>query len=605
MTATVPPRKRSTRGGQLRNPRSERLFGQRPLRVIPRPSRARSEGLFSWPTANPSQERRSSRFETEERPPEQYLHPITFSDGAFHSVTTGADGSFALPKPEPGRVVSICAACAGYFGTLATVRSSTDHAEPLVLVLDHGKSLRGTLRRPSGQPISGAAVLLAQAWTNQKWGYGSAIARTNPDGSFLLGTEAGTTGCTLIARTEDGEQDIFIGVKPDTDANLYWQERSIFRGQIEGIPDEDKDHIRVVVRGEIPDPPVAVFRSGIRPTVDFIGIVATDGSYTLDAQPGLIYRATVVRTKPDWVRPNRFSLPGERLTPETPVRFAPSPGEVTVRSFSLGGAIHLRGRVLTAKSRKPVHNAQVEFEKDGTALWDAFSHADRNGEFEVRLVAGSGTYTMKPSGPSSFLASTSHAITRDLAVGDSAEITFLLPEPVVIPFRVLDADGEPVESVRYSVSVKPAEGARTSLSSSCKLDSEGRGTIRVFAPVRDVALEVHRFPHGPKVSSEIGTPRPGHQARHTVLRLPPATDVVGRLTHPPQANIALSLVATYADGTKGRASANVLKDGAFCAKQAFRREPLALELSLGEHKTSVRASPSADGVIDLGSVSFD
>lgn len=542
----------------------------------------------------------------------RYLAPIELPEDAVHRATSDAQGRFEIARSRAAGPAWVSAFREDMVGRRKEigVRGGPGPAASgeVVLELEPGRTLRGRVTGPDGAVLADALVTVAQSWSKADWGRGSGIAVTDARGEFALGVDADAVGCTLRVNAARHGQDLFRGVPTDVFAELRWQPRATLRGHVDGMTPEREGTVAVVARGELPDPPVPVFYTGMRPPLDIEATVAADGTYAIDdLQPGIAYEAILVGVKADQEKTHPFVLPGPRLSSGTGDRFTPAPGDVVERDFALAAPIVVTGRVTTATSHRALGEAFVQVTKDGQPLWDGSRHTDADGTFRLRLVAGDGVYTFRATPPHWALDGPPAAtVERRLLAGATVELDLEVPEPAVVPFRVVDADGRPVESVRTELSVTTADGKRSSIGDSQRLDAEGRSKFELFAAVAEVRIVVSRFPHGPHAAVALEDLAAGVPVPEQTIALPDGCDVVGVVQNAdgtPAAQSIITVVARYADGTKDRFSTSTDRKGAFTAEGAFRAEPATFTVrhSSGARIT-VEAAPAADGRVDLGTV---
>lgn len=505
-------------------------------------------------------------------------------------MATDGAGRFRLPRRAPAAPARVAATAEGYASAMVIV--APDARGDVVLELVPGRTLRGRVSASDGSGVGDAVVSVVQAWSASDYADSFGVALTEPDGSFTLGVHADTTQCDLRVDSAQHGREFFLAVAADVFADLRWQARATLRGRVRGVTSDHVGRLAVRVHGELRDAPVPVFRTGMRRQLVGVGAVRADGGYEVEGlQPGATYSAQLVQMS---VEDAEIELSPRHADP-----FVPTSGQTIARDFEVSAPIVVRGRATTATSHRPAAGLRVQVEFGGLTLWEACRDTDADGRFELRLTTGAGSYRLG-AGP------VPRVVERRFAAGETATADLTVPEPVVLPVRVIDAGGAPVESIRSQLWLTDVNGRRSMLGDSRVLDADGRARFEIYQPTRELRLEVMRFPRGPRCAT-ASLVVAGETLAEQTLTLPVAGDVRARIVDAagqPLAEAAITITARYADGAADSFHCQTDRDGRFDERAACRREPATFEISVDDRAPwrSPQLSPSADGRFELGDV---
>ncbi len=504
--------------------------------------------------------------------------------------TDGA-GRFRLPRRAPASPARVSASADGHASAMAFVAS--DARDEVVLELVPGLVLRGRVSAADGSGVGDGVVSVVQAWSAADFADSPGLALTEPDGTFAIGLAADATQCDLRVDSTRHGRDFFLAVATDVFADLRWQARASLRGRVRGVTSDHVGRLAVRVHGELRDAPVPAFRTGMRRQLVGVGTVRADGGYEVDGlQPGATYGAQLVQVS---VEDAAIELSPRHADP-----FVPAAGQTIERDFEVSAPIVVRGRALTATSRRPAVGLRVQVEFGDQVLWEASRETDADGKFELRLTTGAGSYRLG-AGPAPRL------VERRFAAGETATVDLTVAEPVVLPVRVVDAGGARVESIRSQLWLTDATGRRFRLGDSRVLDAEGRARFEVYQPTRTLRLDVMRFPHGPRCATATLDVSAGEVLAEQTLTLPAAGDVIARIVDAagkPRAGATVTITARYGDGETDTFHGQTDRAGRLIARGACRREPATFELSVDDRAPwqSPQLTPSAEGRFELGDV---
>ena len=259
--------------------------------------------------------------------------------------------------------------------------------------------------------------------------------------------------------------------------------------------------------------------------------------------------------------------------------------------------------VTRSTGRRPAagcHLLRATREGVDQVLWEASRETDADGEFELRLTSGAGSYRLG-AGPAP------QVVERRFAAGETVNVDLTEAEPVVLPVRVVDAGGARVESIRSQLWLTDTTGRRFLLGDSRILDAEGRVRFEVYQLTRSLRLDVMRFPHGPRCATATLDVSTGEVLAEQTLTLPAAGDVAARIVDAagqPRAGAAVTITARYGDGETDTFHGQTDRAGRLDERGACRREPATFELSVDNRAPwqSPQLTPSAEGRFELGDV---
>lgn len=504
--------------------------------------------------------------------------------------TDGA-GRFRLPRRAPASPAQVSASADGHASTMAFVAIGT--RDEIVLELVPGRVLRGRVSASDGRGVGDGVVSVVQAWSAADFADSYGLALTEPDGSFAIGLAADAAHCDLRVDSTAHGRDFFLAVATDVFADLRWQARATLRGRVRGVTPDHVGRLAVRVSGELRDAPVPIFRSGMRRQLVGVGTVRADGGYEVEGlQPGATYAAHLVQVSVEDAE--------IELSPRNADPFVPTAGQTIERDFEVSAPIVVRGRALTATARRPAAGLRVQVEFGDQVLWEASRDTDADGKFELRLTTGAGSYRLG-AGPAP------QVVERRFAAGETVNVDLTVAEPVVLPVRVVDAGGAPVESIRTQLWLTDATGRRFVLGDSRVLDAAGRARFEVYQPTRSLRLDVMRFPNGPHCATATLDVSAGEVLAEQTLTLPAAGDVFARIVDAagqPRAGATVTITARYADGETDSFHGQTDRAGRLAERGACRREPATFELSVDNRAPwqSPQLTPSAEGRFELGDV---
>ena len=521
-----------------------------------------------------------------------------------------ADGRFALRGvPAAGKAIAT-AFRDGSYGNRAAWDLAEADAER-VLELAGGKTFAGSLRTASGTPVVDAIVSVYHAYTKHGYSGSPGFATTDQRGVFRLALDPTTEHLTLRINSLQHGQQFFLHVAADEPAELQLRKPGALRGTIRRENGETAAGLHVRVEANVPDPPMSIFYSGWRILQQVDAVIAADGSYRIDGLlPGFTYCAKVVDPKHDARQQNLFPL-----SPNWNKRFRVEPDSVEIWDFTLASPIVVRGTVRTNGTRTAVPRMKILVEKDGERQNFVYCESDANGDYELRLSTGPGHYRLLATAQLGFdqvTALLAPRFARELTLrgGDERELDLLMCEPSVLPVRVFDRLGQPAKNIGYELKHMLPGGKRAGLSSSCRLDDQGRHRFEIFHATTETTLVVHAFSDGPPI--EVGTFRlePGQQIEERTIRLPAACDITGQAVDASGtalANTTLRVRAELPDGTRDTFHVSTDGDGRFTKKARLPITAIAVTVDAQQRELKWRADHvrlTVDQTCDLGRIAL-
>jgi hypothetical protein len=393
------------------------------------------------------------------------------------------------------------------------------------------------------------------------------------------------------------------------EVRLTMKERATLRGRItwdDGSPAKD---VVVSVAGEVPEPQIPIWYSGWRPTTGGEAAVDDDGDYEITGlQPEFEYEALVLKAGGD-----RMKARMNPLSPRGKARFRLSPGEVKTWDASIARPIAVHGTIRTEKSGAVVARARIGLKKDGKDIREVYAESDKEGAFRLGINTGPGQYLIYAKPRYAEWNEAAQAIVEkfgkqiDLEEGADLEVELLVFEPILLPIRVLDAGGSPVDSIRYQLDFKTADGRRYGCGDSTNLDGDGRTEISLCFPVAEMQLAVAAFSGGPMTEPRPFQPSPGMVLSEETFVLARTCAMSMVLLEPdgkPLADSNLSADITYGDGKKETIGIRTDSKGAFTQK-GLRATAMTIRIHGPEGGVKVEGADGSAGDLDLGQLTLD
>ena len=535
-------------------------------------------------------------------------------------VLCDEDGRFRFENVEPFGSAEICAHAEGFvsarkgYGFQKAADFQVD--EDLILVLEAGKDVAGRVLDPKGEPIADGVVSIYHSYNDEGYSAGGGFDLTDPEGRFRLGAGEKTTRFTVRVCSERLGQEFFTEVDVDqAPLTLQFAPTSSVHGSIEWSDGSPALGHVVHVDAEIPEARPLQMYSGIRRRLGHSAAVDDQGRFEIEGlHPGFRYAIWVAAARTeDPVEGERVRAP-KALSPRWENVIVAEAGTRHEWSHTLRRPLRIRGIVTTERLGTPASRVGVKIYRDGKALHELQTRTKEDGRYEIFVNSGPGRYRLaagpdgQPGGVSDSIAET-WGKDIELVEGDDLEVDLHLPEPIVLPLRVVDAAGNPhEETIRARVAFQLPNKRRYGHSTTYRLDEDGRTEIRLYHAVLYVRIEAHRWPIGPEVRTEDLQPESGERVDEIVLRLPPTFDLSGRLVDADGqalAKVGLTVEAKYADGRKQRLSGRTDEDGRFTLEKSLGVGEVVLEISArgqsGQWK-SEKLKTEDDEARDIGEI---
>ncbi|MBN1417192.1 MAG: sigma-70 family RNA polymerase sigma factor [Planctomycetes bacterium] len=479
--------------------------------------------------------------------------------------------------------------------------------EGVVLKLSEGKTLRGILTGTDGRPAADAIISIYHAWSAEDMAWGSGVGTTDARGSFAIGIPIRAEFCTLRVNSDTYGQDFFLRVPvSDQEVHLRMKERAVLRGRITWEDGSPAAGCFVGLTTEVPEPDVLTRYSGLRRRLGGDTAVDGDGRYEIwNLQPGFTYRAEVVRAEQEEGREGR-----RQALAETEV-FTFAPGEVKTWDVTLTSPIIVRGTVRTERLKTPIPRARIGLRKDGEEVGGSATRADEKGSYRFNINTGPGRYLVYAKPEFIEWDEAGDAIaerfgrTIDVRGGEDVLLDLEVFEPIVIPIRVLDADGRPVESIQSELSFQTLSGRRYGCGGSRRLSADGRTSFALHIPVREMRIQVGAFPSGPKTEERRFQPAVDTTLPEQVFVLERTCDLEAAVVDAagqPLAERRFDVRVTYADKRKESFGIHTDPEGRFELKGRLRAMVFTIRLDGDDGVWTSEHLDGSAGFLDLGAV---
>jgi len=129
---------------------------------------------------------------------EGMMYASVAEERVFDRVVTDANGRFHVHGIPPDAIATVLVQMEGFCTASRSVKAVGDTVRPteLVLQLERGGAIRGTVRSPEGDPVEGAEVFAVPA--------GNEILRENPRVSMMSSTGGGAMSSAIALTDVDG-----------------------------------------------------------------------------------------------------------------------------------------------------------------------------------------------------------------------------------------------------------------------------------------------------------------------------------------------------------------------------------------------------------------
>jgi RNA polymerase sigma factor (sigma-70 family) len=540
---------------------------------------------------------------------ERRLDPDWWSLSHWRSTVAGAGGEFRFEGIQPPGEISLAAFHEGREGGMRRLRLEAGKPpEDVEVKLPEGKTLRGTVVGQDDRPVTDAIVSVYQAWHPKEMIYRGGMGATDAGGRFRIGMPTKAELCTLRVSSDSRGQDFFVGLAvTGEEILLKMKEPGTVGGRITWADGSPAKGVVVILRGEVPEPKVPNWRSGERSQLHLEGVPDGEGRYEIaGVPPGLEFEPLVIADGKD-----RLKALLQRLTPRGPNRLRFETGEAKTWDVTLAKPIFVRGTIRTERAGIPVPRIRLGVRKDGMAIGGYFPETDDDGAFQAVLNTGPGRYVFHavpfPNGAAGDLIAERFGQVLDLKDGEEVEVDLRIFEPVVLPVRVVDADGKPVKDIRTEIRFVLTGGQRQGMGVPKELDADGRGSFVFHFPIEELALQVSAFPQGPFTEARTFRLSPGAALPEETFVLERTRALTAALLGAdgsPASEANVTIDAAYADGKTDRFSARTDRKGRFSVEGRLRAAAVVLKIKSDGAEGSWKSGAIDPGgqPLDLGEV---
>jgi RNA polymerase sigma factor (sigma-70 family) len=511
-----------------------------------------------------------------------YLHPARVFE-----AQTDYRGRFIIQDiPYEGKnIARVTARAKGYAGYRKYVTLTFgETTQQKLMELEAGRPLLGRVLALDGSPVTDALIVPEQVWRSRGNRYLSGgMGLTDSKGRFTIHVSEEAQWCDLRVNSQLHGQCFFLR-QPATGEHLILKmlEFASLRGTVTWSDGRPAEGLHVGVSGFLPEPDFGFRSLGMLPRTTAHAVIDSDGRYTVDGlYPGLNCQWSLYDDDP--YNEGRYLNVGP-----TRDRFVFEPGQVEEWNAVITGAIVLEGNVRTETSSRPAKKTWVHVLKDDKQISHGFGESVKDdGSFSVRLTAGSGLYTVFASAemrfenkpPPDYLAR--YAWSRELEGGESISLDLVAPEPLRMPIRVTDPDGNSPGYVRIQPHIMTPGGRRLGHGDSYKLDSDGRTEVMSYAAASDFWIELSRGVgmNAFKIESEHYAGELGETLPEAEFILDAMCGIRGTMLFPdgsPVADTRFKFEVTYDDGVEQELSLSTSRKGSFSCPGGLRARTFTL-----------------------------
>ncbi len=544
------------------------------------------------------------RFEFKIIPPEEYFPEPE------ESTEKSTKESGAYYNAKQGEQVILIASSEVSVSSPKYIDLENEEARTQVeLRLSSAHTVEGRVISSEGKPVSDAVVSAHHVYNKEGYAGSSSLATTDEKGRFVMSIEPKATTATFRVDSKSHGQEFFAKVSLESESlEFKFRRRGTLSGEITWTSEEPAKGMVVVASATVPEPEVLMTYSGWRVQQKFLAEVKSDGSYLIESlQPGFTYRVYVI--DPSLGKRKSFLHPLSHVYKNS---FKIEEGTDATWNHSIAKLIKLTGKVVTSDKGTPVARANISVSKDGKKLNDLFGECDQDGNYSVMINTGPGKYRVTAT-PSRYYNNVADLISerfgRDITFSDGEHVEAELQvfEPIVLPFKLLDANRKPVDSIRFKISAELPNGKRFGYSSSDKAEG-GNKEFMFHFPIKTFQIELTPFKGGPGVKLEEMTAEIGQVFPVREVVFPPAADVSGVALDSEgnvKKQVPIMIEGKYEDGESVRVYLRTDDEGRFSKPSQFKMGSLTLTITDRKSKekwTSQLLSTAVGQVLNVGEV---
>jgi len=508
----------------------------------------------------------------------------------FMKATSDYNGRYvfdAVPFFGKGEIV---AHAVGKLGQRRAVEV-TSAAETVVptLIVREAIAVHGIISDRNRAPLDSALVTVQYAWRTRGDSYLPVDrAITDNAGRFTVWVDPKTEWISLRAISPAIGQCYFpnlaVGSSPLT---LREPALATLYGNVTAL-NADTTNVRMVVTvvGELPEPELSIWHSGIRASVKHDASLDSLGNYRITTlYPGLNYRAFVYKADPTDGRRKISLLPQQ-------VNFVFEEGESREWNPGVSSPIVFTGTVQTEISKLPAPGIYVYVLKDGKTIRSWYGdYSDEEGRFRVDAVTGPGQYQIVayhgrwPDSGISDDHMRRFAKSYNLKGGEIIEVDLPIYEPAIMPLRIVDDIGNPVKSIGYTVHITLPDGTNYSGAGSAPINVYGDLPFRIYTPATDFWMEIRPF--NLDLEKPFVTPHfeitPGAILPEQVIVIDRLCGIKGRVTNSngiPLRHTSLLFNSRFADGNEQRLQVGTDAEGMLQAESVLMPGTMDLRVSI-------------------------
>ena len=341
--------------------------------------------------------------------------------------------------------------------------------DTLDVVIEEGTFLLGQLLSANGQPISGAYIRDLLILGENRGGLGGSndYAVTDENGIFELIFHTSGTAAIHIVTAEEQTIMLDIPVGQADIITLRIEDASSLSGTITRADGSPGKGLWLTLDSEYSMGTEGI-TSVMGGTIENIFYTQTrdDGSYEFPTvASGLFYKISIIEPE------NNEENSGLPLTPKIDLG-ALETGETKEWDYTINAPIRITGVVRGEPSGNPIEGIDIKLSLDSKP--EAQTQSD--GTYEITSYLDSGELTIWPMYQHTMpkLLQDVYGKTYTINPGEEVDVSFTLPDPSQIHFRVVDTNGTPIQKAEVSFTFQPDENSKRSGSGNSYTDSDGK-----------------------------------------------------------------------------------------------------------------------------------